>query len=209
MEPFYIMVFAAGLVAANLVFQSLHTLIVPRPRLAFERRDGFLESEERLCLGTMEEAIGRDFRVFAGVAANRVLRGHPDLGRRTRSRADASLGGLAFDFLICSNADGHPLCGVLTAAETETRRRRRDCSQLESACTDAGLPLVRVQLADGYELSAIRRQLFDAIETAETRVRQDTPEPMAADEESLLAELAAAMQDPDAARGPDRISAKR
>lgn len=209
MEPFYIMVFAAGLVAANLVFQSLHTLIVPRPRLVFERRDGFLDTEERLCLGTMEEAVGREFRVFARVAANQVLQGDRRLGRRTRARAQQALGTLAFDFVICSSADGHPLCGVITQAEPETRRRRRECSQLESACDDAGLPLVRVELQDGYELAAIRRLLFDAIDTAETRLRPDMPEPVAADEESLLAELAAAMQDPDATRGHGRSAARR
>jgi hypothetical protein len=203
LEPFYIMVFAAGLVAAGLLFRVLGLfgrLIRPRRVLAYQRRDEFLNFQERLCLGTVEEAVGRDFRVFSRVAAGAVLAGDVMLGRRRRRAAEQALAGRMFDFLVCSAADAHPLCAVLASPPEPSRRRRREVSELRSACTDAGLPVVELALADGYELTAIRQQLLDAIESAEVRIAP-TPDPMAADEESLLAELAAAMQEPDG-RGP-------
>jgi hypothetical protein len=210
LEPFYIMVFVAGLVAASFVFHLLHLVFRPRRTLAFERREGFLPIRERLCLGTVEEAVGRDFRVFTRVAARYVLAGHRQLGWRTRRRADQLLGGLSFDLLVCAAADAHPLCGVVTEDEEgASRQRRREQSQLKVAAADAGFPTVSIKLQDGYELSAIRRSLIDAIETSEVRVKHDTPEPAEADEESLLADLAAAMQDPDSARGPERFVARR
>jgi hypothetical protein len=198
LAPFYIMIFAAGLTAANLLFVLLRLLGRRRQRvLAYRRRDGFLNTEERLCLGTVEEAVGRDFRVFARVAAGTVLAGDPELGRRRRRSADRALAGMLFDFLVCSAADGHPLCGLLADVDEPGRARRRDNAFLRAACADAGLPLVQLKLNDGYELTAIRRELLEAIESSEVQLTH-TPDPIAEDEESLLAELAAAMQEPDA-----------
>lgn len=207
MEPFYIMVFAAGLVAANLLFQLVHLPLRPQRVLAYERRDCLLDLQERLCLGTVEEAVGRDFRVFARVAAGAVLAGDAELSRRKRRGAERALAGRMFDLLVCSAVDAHPLCAVLMNPAPLSRRRRRELVFLREACTDAGLPLVELELKDGYELMAIRRELLDAIASAEVRVSAD-PDPVAADEESLLAELAAAMQEPDG-RAPRRGLARR
>jgi hypothetical protein len=198
LEPFYIMVFAAGLAVAGLFFHVLGLfshLIRPRRSLAYERGDSFLNFQERLCLGTVEEAVGRDFRVFARVAAGRVLAGDSELGRRRRRAAARALAGRAFDFLVCSAADAYPLCAVLASPPEPSRARRQELGLLRTACSDAGLPWVELTLADGYELTTIRRELLDAIESAEVRIAP-TPDPVAPDEESLLAELAAAMQEP-------------
>ncbi|NBC13531.1 MAG: DUF2726 domain-containing protein [Gammaproteobacteria bacterium] len=199
MEPFYIMVFAAGLAVAGLFFHVLglfSRLLRPRRTFAYERRDGFLDFQERLCLGTVEEAVGRDFRVFARVGAGAVLVGDRDLGRRRRRAATRALGGRMFDFLVCSAADAYPLCAVLASPPEPSRARRRELTVLRAACSDAGLPWVELTLADGYELTAMRRELLDAIESAEVRIAP-TPDPVVGpDEESLLAELAAAMQEP-------------
>lgn len=201
------MVFAAGLVAANLLFGLLRLITMPRLPLAFERRDSLLNPQERLCLGTVEEAVGRDFRVFARVAAGAVLAADSEVGRHRRRRSERALAGRAFDFLICAAADAHPLCAVLASAPEPPRRRRRDLALLRGACADAGLPVVELELADGYELAGVRRRLLEAIETADVRMSTE-PEPVVADEEALLAELAAAMQEPDG-RTPARGSARR
>lgn len=193
------MVFAAGLVAANLLFDLLRLFTRPQRSLAFQRRDDLLNLKERLCLGTVEEAVGRDFQVFARVAAGAVLTGDTEVGRRRRQRSEHALAGRAFDFLICAAADAHPLCAVLASPAEPARRRRRDIAFLRAACADAGLPLVQLELRDGYELAAVRRELLDAIESSEVRLSTG-PEPVAPDEEALLAELAAAMQEPDAKR---------
>jgi hypothetical protein len=193
------MVFAAGLVAANLLFNLLRVIARPQRSLAFARQDTLLNLQQRLCLGTVEEAVGRDFQVFARVAAGAVLAGDRDAGRRRRQRSERALAGRAFDFLICAAADAHPLCAVLASVPEPPRRRRREVALLRDACADAGLPLVEMELKDGYELQAVRRELLDAIESSEVRL-STAPEPVGADEEALLAELAAAMQEPDGKR---------
>jgi hypothetical protein len=207
LEPFYIMVFAAGLVAANLLFQLLRLFGGPRVVLAYQRRDGLMDFQQRLCLASIEEAVGRDYRVFPRVAAAAVLTGDEALGRTRRRMATRALAGRQFDYLVCSAADTHPLCGVLADAPAPGRKRRRERNFLFKACADAGLPLIALELSDGYELTAIRRQLLEAIESADVRLSA-APESVADDEESLLAELAAAMQEPDD-NGGRRVAARR
>jgi len=190
------MVFAAGLVAANVLFQLVRLPVRPRRVLAYQRRESLLDFQEALCLGTVEEAVGREFRVFARVAAGAVLAGDAELGRRKRRSADRALAGRMLDLVVCSAADAHPLCVVLMNPAQPSRQRRRELGFLREACADAGLPLLELELKDGYELMAIRRDLLDAIESAEVRISTE-PDPVAADEEALLAELAAAMQEPN------------
>lgn len=193
------MVFAAGLAAAGLVFHVLglfSRLLRPRRLLAYQRREGFLDFQQRLCLSTVEEAVGGDFRIFARVAAGAVLSADERLGRRRRRAAERALAGGVLDFLVCSAADTYPLCAVLASPPEPGRARRRALAALRMACDDAGLALVELTLADGYDLGAIRRELLAAIGGAEVRVAP-APDPVAPEEESLLAELAAVMQEPD------------
>lgn len=209
MAPFYIMVFAAGLVAANLLFQLVRLPLRPQRVLAYVRREGLMGEREQLCLGTVEEAVGQGYRVFARVAAGAVLAGDEELGRRRRRRAERGLDGRRFDLLVCTATDAHPLCAVMMNPAEPSRRRQRSLRFLREACADAGLPLVELELKDGYELLAVRRELLSAIESAEARVATAEPELAAADEEALLAELAAVMQEPDASAPPPRGAARR
>ncbi len=215
MQPFYIMVFTAGLVTAALLFRVVGVLLrLGRPRrvLAYERREHFLNPQQQLCLGTIANAVGPDFRVFPRVAAGAVLAGDMALSRRRQRAAARALAGQAFDFVVCSAAEVSPLCAVVANPPEPSRRRRWEVAQLRLACADAGLPLVALTLADGYELTDIRRQLLDAIERAAERAVPTSAsmpdprfEPVASDEEALLAELDAAIQEPDEPSPAERL----
>lgn len=201
MQPFYVLVFIAGLLIANLLLQLLRAAggggVGSYP---FERRPEFLSPQERLCLGTVEEAVGSDFRVLVKVCLSQLLQPDQDLGRPRRVRAAARLRGREIDFLVCSAADGYPLCALLVRAEPQSRANKRELASIEAMCRAAGLPMLTLALQDQYEITEIRRQVLDAVETAEVRIAH-TPEPPAADEEALLAELAASMQEPDGPGG--------
>jgi len=206
LEPFYLLVFIAGLLIANVLLQLLRLAGGGRGALYFERQPRFLGPEERLCLSTIEEAVGTDFRVFAKVALRSVLQ--PDeRRRRRRARASGLLAGGILDFLVCSAADGYPLCAVLARRQDGCRSAKREQKLIAAACASAGLPMITLPLQDRYEVNLIRRQVLDAVETADVRVAQ-TPQAPAADEEALLAELVATMQEPEGIGGR-RISGSR
>lgn len=200
MQPFYLLVFIAGLLIANLLLTLLRALGGGAGGYPFERRPEFLTAEERLCLGTVEEAVGSDFRVMVKVSLDRVLQPDATLGRRRRLKAGNKTRGRSIDFLVCSAADGYPLCALLVRAEPQSRAIKRELAEISGMCQAAGLPFLALALQDSYEITDIRRRVLDAVETAEVRISH-TPEPPAADEEALLAELAASMQEPGGTGG--------
>jgi hypothetical protein len=200
LQTFYILVFVAGLLVAQLLLQILKAAGSLGSRPPVQRKMPFLSAEEQLCLAAIEEAVGPNYRVLAKVALAHVLMPDQDARRRQRARAALLLRDLVADFLVCAAADGHPLCAVSAKSEPMSRAARREVAEMESACTEAGLPVVTLALRDRYELAEMRGQLLDAIETADVRVAV-APEPQAADEEALLAALAASMQQPDGLGG--------
>jgi hypothetical protein len=200
MEPFYLLVFIAGLLVANLLLQLLKAATSGARGVFFTRRPCFLTAEERLCWSAIQEAASGDFDVLAKVALSAVLQADQDQPRRRRAKAAVVLQRATLDFLVCSAADGFPLCAVLVESDDQTRAAKQTVSVILDACASAGLPLIRLPLQDGYEVKEIRRRVLDAIESAEVRILQ-APEPAAEDEEALLAELAASMQEPDGTHG--------
>ncbi|QQO52570.1 MAG: DUF2726 domain-containing protein [Thiohalocapsa sp. PB-PSB1] len=199
MQPFYLLVFMAGLMIAHLLLSGLRALQIGAATLPFERREIFLSVEERLCLATIEEAVGDNFRVLVKVNLSQVVQPEPDLGWRQERKAMGQLLGKVLDFLICSAVDGYPLCAVLASREPHAKARRKNLAGIKTICATAGLPLIELELKDHYELTEIRQGLLKAINAAEVQItriaKQEHP---AADEEALLASLAASMQEPDA-----------
>jgi hypothetical protein len=206
-QPFYVLTFLAGLLVADLLVRALRAPARLRAADPYERHPAFLTPTERGILGALEEAVGPDFRVLIKVCLSQILRPDTTLPRRGRRSAAQRIRGLSVDFLICSAADGFPLCAVLAQPQTQERRLRRDSAMIARACESGGVPVLRLSEQERYDGADLRRRVLDAVETADVRVAQ-TPEPPAADEEALLAELAAAMQEPDGAGGR-RIRAQR
>lgn len=206
MEPFFVLVFLAGLVLANLLLRLLVGLRRGLRGHPFERRWPFLPPAEQRLLVALDQAAGRHYRVLARVALAALVQPAQDLRRRQRRLGDASLGGHRADFLVCSAVDCFPLCVVIVQSEAKRRGERRAEAFVTSACKAAGLPVVPLALAEDYDLDALRRRLRDAIETAGVAMvvaekAPEAPEPADEDEVAVLAGLSASMKAPDELTG--------
>jgi len=201
LEPFFVLVFLAGLVLANLLLRLLLGMRQGLRGHPFERRWPFLPPAEQRLLVALDQAAGRHYRVLARVALAAVMQPEQDLRRGQRRQAGDALGGHRVDFLVCSAVDCFPLCAVVVRSEDKRRAERRADAFVTSACSAAGLPVVPLTLAEDYDLDALRRQLRDAIETAGIAMmvaeKEAEPEPADEDEEAVLAGLAASMKAPD------------
>jgi hypothetical protein len=206
LEPFYLLVFIAGLLVANLLLNALRaTASIGTGRCPYERRDPFLSEQARLFMGAAQQAVGEGYRVLAQVSAASVLQPESGVGRRKRRKGAAALRGRVLDFLVCADSDLYPLCAITIEEERAGRARKAARAAVAKACGDAGLPLVSLALRDQYEITELRRTLREAMATADLRLT-DTPNPHQEDEEAALAALAAAMQEPD---GPGTARAGR
>lgn len=123
------------------------------------RRVWLLSKAERSFYGVLVEAVGQKGLVFAkvrvaDVLAPRGLRGGP------WQRAFNAISAKHFDFVICDPGN----CFVKLAIELDDashdnpKRQQRDAF-LDHATASAGLPLVRLKAARGYQLLELRERL--------------------------------------------------
>ncbi len=211
MEPFYLLLLIAGLVSADLLHQLFRVLRGGLRGHPFERRWPFLSAIERRCLVALEQAAGGDCKVIAKTAMAALLVPEAGLGRRVTRLANAALRGRRLDFVVCSGADLHPLCGVRIASGSKRRARRRADTFIARACDAAGLPCLELPRQEGpYDVGLLRTRLQDAIETAGVSIAVE-PEPPRVhdpDEEVLLAGLASTMREPDEVTGQAPVAAR-
>jgi len=202
LAPFYLLVLLAGLVLASLLFDLLRA---GRGRLRgapFERRT-FLSGAELRYLKAIELAAGDEYRVLPKVAAAALLRPEQGLGRRQRRLAWQALVQGRVDLVVVAAADAYPLCVVRLRDSSGPRAERRSLAQIAAGCSNAGMPVIELPLDEAVEAETLKRLVRDAMAMADVRVSAHA-QPPPEDEEALLADLAAAMREPDELAAPAR-----
>jgi hypothetical protein len=194
--PFYLLVCLAGLLVANLVLSLLR---LPRAGLrgtAFASR-ALLSARERGYLNAVEIAAGPGCRVDPKVAAAVILRPRPELGWGRRRASRRALESAHLDLLISAASDARPLCAVLLLRPEPSWAERASRGRIGAACTSAGLPVLELPLTEPPAPATLKRLVQEALETIDLRVAPPPPQ-RDEDEEAMLAELAAAMREPEA-----------
>lgn len=194
MTPLYALLAIAFL----LVVAILWTLIRLRSgRLhgaPFQRR-AFVSADEHRCLLAVSSAAGDGYQVFPRVAAASLLQPERRIGRVQRRLASEQLRAGWADLLICTVADAYPVCAVRLHPENPGKLQERALACVQAAFAAAGVPVVELFIADLPAPDALKRLIKDAIAMSDVRV-VTVPEPVHdGDEQSLLSELSAAMQD--------------
>ena len=202
MEPFYLLVFLAGLLCASLLLGLLKASRSGLRGAPFERR-ALLTADELKYLKAIELAAGPDYRVLPKVAAASLLRPEQGLGRGQRRLARQALAQGRADLVLAAAEDVHPLCVVRFRDPTWTRTERKSQARIAAGCRNAGMPIIELPLDETLGAEALKRLVHEALAMADRRVPHQ-PEPPAEDEEALLADLAAAMRDPDELATPAR-----
>jgi len=161
-------VIGGGLVtAAVLLIAFLSLRNSPFP---YERRGVILGPAEINFFRTLQSAVREDWVVFSMVRLADVIKVRP----KTRQHQiwHSRIFGKHIDFVIC---DCETL-EVKLAIELEDASQRRPDRQardrfVNTALTAAGLPLLRVQVEEKYETSALRKDIEDALGIARKKKR--------------------------------------
>jgi hypothetical protein len=202
LEPFYLLVFLAGLLLASLLLGLLKASRSGLRGAPFERR-ALLSADELKYMKAVEMAAGPDYRVLPKVAAAALLRPERGLGRGQRRLARQALAQGRLDLVLAAAADAHPLCAVRFRDPERARAERKSLARIAAGCSNAGMPVIELPLDDSIDAETLKRLVQDALDMADVRV-STKPEPPPEDEEALLADLAAAMRDPDELAAPAR-----
>lgn len=201
MTPLYVLLALAALIMLAMLLSLLRVRGERLRGEPFERR-ALLTQEEQRCYRMLLEAAGDAYRIFPRVAALALLRPVPRIARRQRRLAQGLLAAGWADLLICSASDLYPLAAVWIKPAKTGRAQRRIGVRLQAAFASAGMPVIELTAGELPTAERLRELVAEAIAMADVRVIARA-EPMGGDDEDeLLAELSAAMRDPDG--GPGR-----
>jgi hypothetical protein len=125
------------------------------------QRSRYLQSKAELSFyGVLKQAVGDAGVVFSKVRVADVLSPAKGQGRSGWQTAFNKISAKHFDFVICDpNGSGIRLAVELDDASHGAAKRVKRDEFLDGACTSAGLPLLRVKAARGYEVADLRDKL--------------------------------------------------
>ncbi|MBV5308744.1 DUF2726 domain-containing protein [Chromatium okenii] len=130
------------------------------------RADNLLFNPAQRRLKTaLEQAVGRDYRLYGRIRVADVIGLRGRLTRREQEQALARLDGLSFDFLLCT-PESTALVGAIALLPnshwpSDLLRQRR----LRQICTAAALPLLCIEERDDYVIADLAAQIFTLLQT--------------------------------------------
>ena len=112
-------------------------------RLPYALEEGLFSPAERSFLGVLDQALGKNYRVFGKVRVADVVTVEKGTPKSLWQRAFNRINAKHFDFVLCSPSDLKPVCAVELNDKSHAQEARKGRDQfLEDVCKKAGLPLV-------------------------------------------------------------------
>jgi hypothetical protein len=131
---------------------------------AYRKLGPLLTPAERSFFGVLDQAVGRDYRIFAKVRIADVIGPERNPNRAEWHRAFNRISAKHFDFVLCDPATLAVVYVVELddSSHAKPERTRRD-SLVARVCRSAQLPLVRLAARRTYSLEEIRASLRAAL----------------------------------------------
>jgi hypothetical protein len=209
-EPFYLLLFIAGLLIADLTLRILRLLWrfigLPIRRLRYQRQIPFLIPAERRALLALEAATDADYRIFVRVSLETVITVKEGTPMYRLRRARRYLLGSSIDFLICARAGCYPLCAIwLLPKSRPSYRLQRRVKSMQRLCQQVGLSTLTLHEAGQYDIDQLQRQLATELDAT---IQQPVAKTLAAahqfeeplkplpEEQALLNQLSNTLREP-------------
>jgi hypothetical protein len=152
----------AVVAVAVLLLLALLTKLLPRKETAatYKSRERVLTPAERSFFGALEMSLSSQCRVFPKIRLADLIEPTRAPDRRTFQSAFNRIAAKHADFTICRESD-LAILGVVELddkSHDQANRQTRD-RFLEQALQSAGIPLLRVKAARGYDTAQLSSQL--------------------------------------------------
>lgn len=130
----------------------------------YQPAKSLFSAAERSFLGVLDQAVGRDFRVFGKVRVADIAAVKPRLTKSARQGALNRIAAKHFDFVVCRTSDLSVLCAIELndKSHTSQRAQARD-DLLVKVCQAIDLPLLQIPARHTYSPPEIRAQFLAAI----------------------------------------------
>ncbi len=133
---------------------------------------------ERSFLGVLEEAIGREYRVFGKVRVADIVEPQRGLDRSNRQKALNRTQAKHFDFVLCAQTDLSVVCVIeLDDQSHQAQRRRERDAFLAGLCAAISLPLVQIPVRRAYSVPEVRAKVTGALAAWQQAMPERRAEP--------------------------------
>jgi len=119
---------------------------------------------ERSFLGVLDQAVGKDFRLFGKVRVADVLAPREGLNKSAWQTAFNKINRKHFDFVLCAPGDLSVICAIELNDQSHQKKNRQDRDAfLAGACAASGVPLVSFPAQHAYSASDVSAKIAEAI----------------------------------------------
>ena len=126
--------------------------------------DGLFSPAERSFLGVLDQAVGKDFRVFGKVRVADVVSVAQGTPKSLWQRAFNRISAKHFDYVLCSPGDLQPVCAIELNDQSHTQDNRKGRDRfLEDVCPAAKISLIFIPAQRSYALPEVCQALAGVI----------------------------------------------
>ncbi|WP_415882278.1 DUF2726 domain-containing protein [Neptuniibacter sp. QD34_54] len=155
---FAVLMFVALIFLKKLAAQSSDS---SENALGYRQKKTLFTEAERSFLGILDQCIDpKQHRIFGKVRVADIVEPNPTKNRSEWQKAFNPIKAKHFDYVICTVDTLKPVCAIELddKSHSQTKRQQRD-QLLESVCSDANLPLIRVPAKRSYKLEEVKALL--------------------------------------------------
>ena len=111
---------------------------------------------ERSFFGVLKNIVGDEIEIFGKVRVADVINPEKGLSRSVWQVAFNKISRKHFDFLLCRSDDLSVLCAIeLNDSSHKSQKRTDRDTFLESACSEANLPLIQIPAKASYQIEVV------------------------------------------------------
>ncbi len=153
-----------GAVVAGVVLAALVALWRRGRDLPYVAAPALLTPAERAFFGVLRQAAGGDFVLFAKVRLGDILQVEHGVEGKRRFAAFGRISSKHADFVLCDLRTFRVALVIeLDDRSHQLRARRRRDEFFDAALARAGVPLLRVPVARGYDAGSLREKMAVAL----------------------------------------------
>ncbi|MFT7234730.1 MAG: hypothetical protein ACI9QV_000297 [Methylophagaceae bacterium] len=121
---------------------------------------GLLSRAEKNFLHSLKKAVGKETVIFSKVAINDAL-----LKQEVATDFKASdYGDKLFDFLIYDETQSFIVCAIELDDRSHSKQKFHPEQSYQALCDDAAIPLMEIPARCGYDIAALRSEVFNYLQ---------------------------------------------
>lgn len=130
----------------------------------FKKLPALFTPAERSFFGVLDQAVGKDFRLFGKVRVADVLAPRDGMNKSAWQTAFNKINRKHFDFILCAPGDLSVICAIELDDKSHQKKSRQIRDEfLVGACAAAGVPLISFQAQHAYSASDVSTKIAEAI----------------------------------------------